>query len=231
MKYQKVRIAKFLSRPNRFIAEVELDGRIEIVHVKNTGRCKELLIPGARVFLSDEMSEKRKTRYDLIAVEKVLSDGTVLLINLDSQAPNQVAFEFFRSGDLFSDSAEIHREVKFGNSRFDFAIDDKGKRTFVEVKGVTLENEGVVLFPDAPTERGVKHIRELIEAKKIGFGAMVFFVIQLKGVKYFSPNDKTHKEFGAALREADREGVVIRAFDCEATKDSLKISRQVEIKL
>ena len=231
MKYQKVRIAKFLSRPNRFIAEVELDGRIEIVHVKNTGRCKELLIPGARVFLSDEMSEKRKTRYDLIAVEKVLPDGTVLLINLDSQAPNQVAFEFFRSGDLFSDSAEIHREVKFGNSRFDFAIDDKGKRTFVEVKGVTLENEGVVLFPDAPTERGVKHIRELIEAKKMGFGAMVFFVIQLKGVKYFSPNDKTHKEFGAALREADREGVVIRAFDCEVTKDSLKISRQVEIKL
>ena len=231
MKYHKVCKAKFVSRPNRFIAQVEIEGNEETVHVKNTGRCKELLVPGAKVYLSDEGKPERKTKYDLIAVEKVLPDEKKLLINMDSQAPNQVVAEFFRSGKFFSSSAQVKREVRFQNSRFDFFITDGDRKVFVEVKGVTLEDDGVALFPDAPTERGIKHITELIEAKKQGYDAMIFFVIQMKEIKSFSPNDKTHPAFGKALRNAKDEGVEIYAFDCLVTKDSLEISDRVEIKL
>lgn len=231
MQYQKVIEAKFLSRPNRFIANVLLDKKEETVHVKNTGRCKELLVSGAKVYLSDEKKPERKTRFDLVAVEKNCEDGKTILINMDSQAPNHVAEEFFRSGKFFSESAQVKREVRFQNSRFDFFITDGDRNVFVEVKGVTLEDNGVALFPDAPTERGVKHILELIEAKNKGYEAMIFFVIQMKGIKSFSPNDKTHPAFGKVLRKAKDAGVEIYAYDCLVSKDTLTISDSVLVKL
>lgn len=226
MRYSKVVQGTFLNRPNRFIAEVEIGGELERVHVKNTGRCRELLVPGCRCYLSDSENPQRKTRYDLIAVQK-----GELLINMDSQVVNSLVEEYLKKGTLFSKEALIRREVTYGNSRFDFYIEDGRRKIFLEVKGVTLENEGIASFPDAPTERGVKHLKELIAALKEGFETYVFFVIQMKSVKLFTPNDVTHPAFGETLRRASKEGVKIIAMDCMVTPDSLYIDAPVEIKL
>ena len=226
MRYSKVTEGTFLNRPNRFIAEVEIEGCVQRVHVKNTGRCRELLVPGGKCFLSDSENPARKTRYDLIAVQK-----GELLINMDSQVVNSLVEEYLKKGTLFSKEVLIRREVTYGNSRFDFYIEDGRRKIFLEVKGVTLENEGIASFPDAPTERGVKHLKELIAALKEGFETYVFFVIQMKSVKLFTSNDVTHPAFGETLRRASKEGVKIIAMDCMVTPDSLYIDAPVEIKL
>lgn len=231
MRYDNIRKSTFISRPNRFIAHCDLDGKTVVAHVKNTGRCKELLVPGATVYLDEPTGKERKTKYDLISVEKICDDGRILLINMDSQAPNTAVEEFLRSGNLFPNATAIRREFTIGNSRFDFRIDEGDKTTFLEVKGVTLENDGVVAFPDAPTERGVKHIEELIELKKQGFGAAIFFVIQMKGITEFRPNDITHKAFGDALRRASEQGIMIYAYDSVITPDSITIDNPVKVKL
>ncbi len=230
MKYTNIHKATFISRPNRFIAEAELFGERHTVHVKNTGRCKELLVPGATVYLNEPVGKSRKTRFDLVAVEKLCPDGRKLLINMDSGAPNEAAAEFLLTSDLFP-NAVIRREVIKGNSRFDFCIEQGDRITYLEVKGVTLENNRIASFPDAPTERGVKHIEELIELKKQGFGTAILFVIQLKGVNEFRPNDLTHKAFGDALRRAHAAGVKILAYDCVVTPDSMTIDSPVNINL
>ena len=229
MKYNNVIKGKFISRPNRFIAYVDINGREEKVHVKNTGRCKELLVEGCTVYLSVSDNPDRKTKYDLIATEKVCGEGRTLLINMDSQIPNDVAEEWLKAGNLFSRNALIRREVKKGNSRVDFYVEDGERKAFLEVKGCTLEKDGIAMFPDAPTERGVKHIKELSECVKNGYEAYVLFVIQMKGVYEFLPNDETHKEFGDALCEAVQNGVHIIAMDCIVTPDSLKIDKTIKI--
>ena len=231
MKYNNIVKGKFISRPNRFIAFVDIDGSIETVHVKNTGRCKELLLPGCTVYLSVSDKLNRKTKYDLIATEKQLENGEHLLINMDSQIPNDVAEEWLRSGGLFSQNATIRREVKFGDSRFDFYIEEGERKAFLEVKGCTLEKNGIAMFPDAPTERGVKHIKELVNCIKNGYEAYILFVIQMKGIYEFRPNDETHKAFGNALREASLRGVKILAMDSEVTPDSINIKNQVNVNL
>lgn len=222
MIYDKIIKGEFVSRPNRFIAEVIVDGVKETVHVKNTGRCRELLIKGADVFLSASSNPLRKTKYDLVAVKKGEK-----LINMDSQIPNDVAEEWLNKGELFSPGAAIKREVTCGKSRFDFYIEDSDRRIFLEVKGVTLENDGVAMFPDAPTERGVKHINELISLKKEGYEAFILFVIQMEDVAFFTPNDATHKAFGDALREAGKAGVKILAKNCIVTENSIEIKGDV----
>ncbi len=229
MKYSKVIRAEFINRPNRFIAQVTIDGNTEIVHVKNTGRCKELLVPHCTVYLSESQNPARKTKYDLIAAVKERGSLPALLINLDSQIPNDTAYEWLKNGGLFSKEAVIRREVKFSNSRFDFYIEDKGKKIFLEVKGVTQEHSGTALFPDAPTERGVKHIEELIKCTKEGYKAYILFVIQMKGVHELRPNDETHKAFGDALRKAHKAGVKILAMDCAVTPDSMVIDKEVPV--
>lgn len=226
MKYEKIIEGKFISRPNRFIAYVEIDGQIETVHVKNTGRCKELLIKGARVLLEVSSNPERKTKYDLVSVYKGEN-----LINMDSQAPNKVALEFVRESGMFSASAIIKPEYKYGASRIDIYVEDGSKKSLIEVKGVTLENDGTASFPDAPTERGIKHINELIKARGEGYTPYILFVIQMKGVSLFEPNFKTHREFGNALHNAKRAGVEILAYDCIVTMNSLKIDRPVSINL
>ncbi len=231
MKYTNIHKAIFVSRPNRFIANCLLDGEMVVAHVKNTGRCRELLIEGVTVYLEEPIGRIRKTKYDLVAVEKRLSDDTTLLINMDSQAPNEVAAEFLKSRILFPNATSIRREVTKGNSRFDFCIEEGSDITYLEVKGCTLENGGIASFPDAPTERGVKHIMELIELKRQGFGAAILFVIQMKGVTEFRPNDNTHRAFGDALRLAFSSGVDIFAFDSIITPDSITIDKPVEVKL
>ncbi len=231
MKYQNVHSAIFISRPNRFIAVVELEGEKVIAHVKNTGRCRELLVPGATVFLDEPQGGERKTKYDLIAVEKICEDGRKIIINMDSQAPNEAAFEFLLAGKLFPDSTMIRREFTVGKSRFDFRIDESEKTTFLEVKGVTLESNGVASFPDAPTERGIKHIEELITLREQGFGAAILFIIQMKGIAKFCPNDLTHRAFGDALRRAEASGVEIFAYDCVVTPDSMVVDLPVKIDL
>ncbi len=229
MQYQRVISGIFLERPNRFLASVQINGVPEIVHVKNTGRCKELLIPGAKVYLSEAVHSARKTRYDLIAVEKQREHAPPLLINLDSQIPNAAAEEWLRQGKLLPD-VSVRREVSYGSSRFDFFLDGK-KPTFLEVKGVTLEQHGIARFPDAPTERGVKHLRELIKCRKHGYEAYVLFVIQMKEIHAFRPNDRTDPAFGTALREASRAGVHILAMDCEVTPDRLTLDQAVPVEL
>ena len=207
--------AKFLSRPNRFIAQVMLRGEIVTVHVKNTGRCKELLPQGATVYLAASVNPTRKTPYDLVAVEKVKPDGSVLFINMDSQAPNDIAAEYLPHSGLFSPDAIFRREVTHGASRFDFAMEAPDTPVaYLEVKGCTLERDGIAYFPDAPTERGVKHIRELTDLARNGHPTCILFVIQMKGITALRPNDETHKAFGDALREASAAGVRILAVDC-----------------
>lgn len=224
MFYKNIAAGKFISRPNRFIANVEIDGEIRVVHVKNTGRCKELLLPGSTVYCEKSDNPNRKTAYDLVAVEK-----GKLLINMDSQAPNVAFSEFIHDGS-FKDGIEyIARERKYKNSRFDFYFKRKGKEYFAEVKGVTLEDEGVVLFPDAPTERGVKHLTELEDAVKNGYGGCVVFVVQLKEAKYFTPNRKTHPEFADKLKEVQKAGVEIFAYTCNVTPNSISLLSQIPV--
>lgn len=231
MQYRKIVKGTFLHRPNRFIAKVIVDGQEETIHVKNTGRCKELLIPGVTVYLEDCAGKPRKTRFDLVAVEKIRPGKTELTVNMDSQLPNAAAEEWLAAGNLFSRSAVIRREVTFGKSRFDLYIEDGARKCFMEVKGVTLEQDGIACFPDAPTERGVKHIRELIECRKAGFEAAILFVIQMKEIRTFRPHDAMDPAFGAALREAAANGVQILAVDCLVTPDSMKLDAPVNVEL
>ena len=235
MTYQNIRPAVFLARPNRFIARVELDGREETVHVKNTGRCKELLLPGCTVYLEGSGDPRRKTKYDLVAVEKARPGQPPLLINMDAQAPNRVFGEWMAAGLGealgLPKPALLRPETTGGNSRFDFYWELSDRRGFVEVKGCTLEDNGLALFPDAPTERGVKHLRELTACRQAGYEAAVCFVIQMAGMTVFSPNDATHPEFGAALREAHRAGVRVFAVECAVTPDGLEMTGPVPVKL
>lgn len=226
MHYTDIIEGKFLSRPNRFIAHVDMNGSIEVCHVKNTGRCKELFVPGAAVFLQKSSNPNRKTKFDLIAVIK---NG--ILINVDSQIPNAVAAQWIENGGLFPDVTYLKREKTYGNSRFDLYVETPERKAFIEVKGVTLENEGLACFPDAPTERGVKHVQELCKCINDGYEAYILFVIQMKGVRSFSPNWKTHPAFGEALLAAEKAGVHILAYDCDVTKDSIFMKDVVPVLL
>ncbi len=222
MQYQAVVPGRFLSRPNRFVAQVEAEGNVRTVHVKNTGRCRELLVPGAAVYLEKSANPKRKTGYDLIAVQK----GS-LLVNMDAQAPNQVFAEWLSS--RLPEGAVLRREVRWGDSRLDFCVEGPRGPYFIEVKGVTLEDHGAARFPDAPTERGIKHIRELRRAAEAGLGAALFFVVQMEGMRSVAPNDETHPAFGEALREAAAHGVRVCAWDCAVTPESLAIRKEVPV--
>lgn len=222
MKYTDITEGIFIDRPNRFIANVEINGKKTVCHVKNTGRCKELLISGTKVYLQHSDNPARKTEFDLIAVEK----GNIL-INIDSAAPNKAAAEYIRK--IFGENAIIKQEVKYGTSRIDFFVESNGEKWFIEVKGVTLEQNGRAYFPDAPTLRGVKHLNELCAAVKEGCRACALFIIQMKGVSAFSPNNITHPEFGKALKRAAESGVIIKAVDCLVTKDSMIANKEVEI--
>ncbi len=225
MKYENMTPGTFLARPNRFIAHVEIGGQTEVVHVKNTGRCRELLPVGAQVWCQKSDNPNRKTKYDLITVRKGHR-----LINMDSQAPNQAAKEWLLGGGL-GQVENLRAETVHGDSRFDFSFMLDGKQCFLEVKGVTLENGGVCAFPDAPTERGAKHLRGLTEAAKNGYGAYVLFVIQMADVQYLHPNDVTDPAFGKALREAAANGVQVLAVDCQVTVEEMTIGKPVEVKL
>ena len=226
MRYERIEKAVFLERPNRFIAYTELNGRKETVHVKNTGRCAELLVPGASVYIQRSANPDRKTKWDLISVEK-----GERMINMDSQIPNRLVEEWIRGGHLFRDVTLVRPETTYGNSRFDLYVEAEGKRIFIEVKGVTLEENGVCRFPDAPSERAVKHLEELILAKQEGYETYVFFVIQMKDVRYFTPNTDTHPAFAEALRRAAAAGVHILAYDCTVSPDSIEIDSPVDIVL
>ena len=225
MRYQNMVSGVFRSRPNRFIAHVEIGGEMQVVHVKNTGRCRELLVPGCRVWCQRADNPARKTQYDLIAVEK----GT-RLINMDSQAPNRAAGEWLASGGL-GKIDNLRPEMTHGDSRFDFSFIRAGKPCLLEVKGVTLEADGVCAFPDAPTQRGAKHLRGLAEAARQGYGAYVLFVIQMEDVKYLHPNDRTDPAFGTALREAAQHGVQVLAVQCRVTPESMEITEFVPVEL
>lgn len=225
MKYANMVPGTFLARPNRFIAHVEIDGRVEVVHVKNTGRCRELLPAGAQVYCQRSSNPARKTKFDLIAVQK----GS-RLINMDSQAPNRAAGEWLSSGGLGPVKA-LRAETVHGDSRFDFSFVKNGQQCFLEVKGVTLENDGICAFPDAPTQRGAKHLRGLTEAAREGCGAYVLFVIQMSGVKHLHPNDLTDPAFGKALREAAQNGVMVLAMDCAVSVDEMTLRAPVPVLL
>ena len=252
MKYNQVVSGTFLQRPNRFIAHVLIDGKEEICHVKNTGRCRELLIPGCTVYCAVSDNPQRKTKYDLIAVEKCIENQIVfansgipsqrvkstpeahstLLVNMDSQAPNAAVKEWLRSGaSPFGNINYMKPEYKYGNSRFDFYLECNNRNIFLEVKGVTLEDNGVVLFPDAPTERGVKHVRELIRCLEEGFETYVLFVVQMERAMYFTPNRKTHPQFADALCEAKNAGVQLLAYTCKVTPDVMKIDKELKVSL
>ena len=234
MIYENVTTGIFHSRPNRFLAHVEIDGVMEVCHVKNTGRCKELLIKGVTVVVEKSNNPNRKTKYSLLAVYKGKR-----LINIDSQAPNQVAFEWISNNKLFPNITHIQREKTFGNSRFDLFVEYINNTSleiskdcaYIEVKGVTLETNNIVKFPDAPTARGVKHVEELISCKQQGINAYILFVVQLNDVEYFTPNMDTHPEFGYALAKAKKEGVIIKALECAVTEDTLNITREIPVKL
>lgn len=226
MQYGKIIPARFLSRPNRFVARVEAEGEELVCHVKNTGRCRELLVPGATVWLEESPNPSRKTKFDLIAVEK-----GERLINMDAQAPNKMFGEWAAAGGFREELTLLRPETTYGSSRFDFYWESSKSRGFVEVKGVTLEEDGVVRFPDAPTLRGVKHLDELVKAREAGYEAAVCFVIQMENVRWFAPNDETHPEFGQALRKAAAAGVEILAMDCAVTPQSLTMGNPVLVKL
>lgn len=225
MQYNGMKPGIFLSRPNRFIANIEIDGQPQVCHVKNTGRCRELLQPGVTVWCERAQNPNRKTGFDLITVEK----GS-RLINMDSQAPNIAVGEWLASGGM-GDITALKAESVHGDSRYDFSFEKDGRRCFLEVKGVTLENDGVCAFPDAPTTRGVKHLKGLTQAVKDGFGAYVLFVIQMENVRYIQPNDATDPAFGAALREAAAAGVTVLAMDCSITPDTMIIRKPVKVML
>lgn len=223
MMYQNVCEGIFLSRPNRFIAHVEINGRKEVCHVKNTGRCRELLVPGATVYLEHSNNPERKTKFSLIAVKK----GD-LLINMDSQAPNKAVQEWITEGSFLPDVTLLRPETRFHDSRFDFYLEAGGERHFVEVKGVTLEKEGEVSFPDAPTVRGSKHLRELAMAQESGYQCHVVFVVQMERALRFRPNRENDPEFADALRFAADRGVDVKVLTCAVTPDSLRISKAVK---
>lgn len=228
MTYESIVEGTFLERPNRFLARVLVDGREVMAHVKNTGRCRELLIPGVCVYLQENHDLKRKTAYSLITVKKGEQ-----LVNMDSQAPNTVAWEYISQGNIIGPAAVIQREKKFGDSRFDLYYEkDNGTAMgagFIEVKGVTLEADGVARFPDAPTQRGLKHVYELAHAVEAGYAAGIIFVIQMKPIRYFTPNVEAQPEFLTALKTVAAKGVFIKAFECEVTEDSLEISAEVPV--
>lgn len=231
MIYQNIQEGRFHARPNRFIAHVEINGQLQVCHVKNTGRCRELLVPGAKVLVQYCPAPNRKTNYDLVAVWK-----GERLINMDAAAPNQVFGEFLRAGGLFPQAIRIQSEYRYEDSRFDFyieSLEQEGflKQAFIEVKGVTLEQEGIVRFPDAPTARGVKHLRALTRCVKAGYQAYAVFVIQMENVQYLEANWETHPAFGQALREAAASGVHILAWDCQVTRTSLTLRNPVPIHL
>ena len=226
MIYSSIHKGVFRSRPNRFIAEVEIDGKIEICHVKNTGRCKELLIPGAVVYANYADNPSRATKYDLVVVEK----GD-LLINMDSYAPNIAFGEYLRQGKFFENVTLIKSEAKYGSSRFDFYVETSNNKAFIEVKGVTLEENRIAMFPDAPTERGIKHLNELAACIADGYDAYAVFVIQMKGITHFTPNYKTHAAFGETLGKVMNVGVNVMAFDCVVSTESMEISEQIPVKI
>lgn len=226
MKYKNIKEGIFKERPNRFIAYVEIGGNVEVCHVKNTGRCKELLVPNAKVYLEESDNPDRKTKYDLISVYK--GDK---LFNIDSQAPNKVFGEWVKESGYFKNVTLVKPEKKFGNSRFDFYIEADGKKIFAEVKGVTLEKDGVLMFPDAPTERGVKHINELVECVKEGYEAYSVFIIQTDYAKYFTPNKETHPKFAAALKNALKNGVKVLCLTCNVTADEIFVKDEIDYKI
>ncbi len=230
MKYKNIVEGKFIARPNRFIAHVEIDGVEHIVHVKNTGRCRELLQPRATVYLEKSDNPARKTLYDLVSVKK-----GERIVNMDSQLPNGLVEEWLMESEsareIFGDITFIKREKTYGKSRFDLYVEAGDKKIFIEVKGVTLENNNVVSFPDAPTERGIKHLNELVDALEDGYEAYVFFVIQMEGVDYFTPAWDKHKEFGEALVYAYNKGVKVLAYDCKVSEDEVRIKENVRVEL
>ena len=223
MNYTPMTPGIFLARPNRFIAHVEIGGQIQVCHVKNTGRCRELLVPGAKVWCQESSNPNRKTKYDLICVEKGRR-----LINMDSQAPNAAAGEWLRAGGL-GPIEDLKPEYTHGDSRYDFSFIQDGRRCFLEVKGVTLEHDGICAFPDAPTQRGVKHIQGLTRAAREGHGAYILFVIQMADVVSIHPNDATDPAFGRALREAAENGVRILAYDCAVTPETMELRDPVDM--
>ena len=224
MRYDRIYKAKFIERPNRFIAYAELNGKKETVHVKNTGRCAELLRPGADIYIQESDNPSRKTRWDLIAVKK----GS-RMINMDSQIPNKAALEWIKAGHLFPEKVQVTPEKTYGNSRFDLYVCSEKRKAFIEVKGVTLESDNIARFPDAPTERGVKHLKELIHCMQEGYEAYLLLVIQMKGVDRFEPNWETHREFGETLQEAKKAGVHILAYDCLVEPDRMEIQDPVPV--
>ncbi len=230
MKYKNIVEGKFISRPNRFIAHVEIEGLEHVVHVKNTGRCKELLQPKATVYLEKSDNPTRKTLYDLVSVKK-----GERIVNMDSQLPNGLVEEWLRESDdarkIFGDISYIKREKTYGKSRFDLYVESDNRKIFIEVKGVTLENDNVVSFPDAPTERGIKHLNELICALEDGYETYVFFVVQMEGVDFFTPAWDKHKAFGDALVNAHNKGVKVLAYDCKVSEDEVSINQAVKVKL
>lgn len=226
MKYNKTVKAKFIERPNRFVAKVLLEGEEIYCHVKNTGRCRELLVPGATVWLEDSENPNRKYRYSLVTVQK-----GERLVNMDSQAPNKAVGEWLSGGGLFKDIHLLKPESKYGTSRFDFYCEYEEKKAYIEVKGVTLENDNIVSFPDAPTERGARHVKELAECIKDGFEAYIIFVVQMKNVLYFRPNEVNDPAFAAALKDAEKQGVKILAVDCSVDEKSMKIEDFVRVEI
>lgn len=226
MKYERIQVGTFVERPNRFIAYVDIAGKQEIVHVKNTGRCRELLIPGATVYVQESDNPNRKTKWDLVGVKKEKR-----IINMDSQIPNVVVKEWIEAGNLFTHPSLIKPETTYGQSRFDIYVEEGERKAFIEIKGVTLEENGVVRFPDAPTERGVKHVEELCRAVCDGYEAYIIFVIQMEKVSYFTPNEKTHQAFADALRRAKKAGVHILAYDCKVKKDSISLNKEIPVVL
>lgn len=226
MRYNHLQEGIFLKRPNRFVAHVQVDGQKQICHVKNTGRLGELLIPGVKVLLEPAANPQRKTKYSLICVRKEEQ-----WVNIDSQVPNKVAEEWIADGGLLEDVTLIQREKKYGNSRFDLYVETKEKKWFVEVKGVTLNMDGIAMFPDAPTERGKKHVEELVQCLKEGYGGAILFVIQMKGVTAFKPFEKRQPEFAEALRKADQAGVQIYAVDCLVDGESIQADQMIPVLL
>ena len=229
MNYNKIVSAKFIERPNRFIAYCEIDGNIEKVHVKNTGRCRELLIPECEVYLEESDNQNRKTKYSLIAVRK--GDR---LINMDSQVPNKVVYEALINKTIILPGLNgeiklIKPEKTYGSSRFDIYLETENKKAFIEIKGATLEEHDIVMFPDAKTERGLKHVNELIQAQKQGYNAYVIFVVQMNNILYFTPNKKMHIELADALKKAQENGVEVLAYDCDITPESINIKDKVKV--
>lgn len=226
MKYSKIKKASFISRPNRFVAYVNLDGERVACHVKNTGRCRELLVDGAEVYLEESDNENRKYKYSLVTVRK--GDR---LVNMDSQAPNKIVGEWLKDSGFFSDMKLLRAETTYKKSRFDFYCEYEDKKAFIEVKGVTLERDGVVLFPDAPTERGARHVNELCECLNEGYQAYIIFVVQMSDVLYFTPSADNDPKFAEALRKADDAGVKIIALTCSVSEDEVTVLGEIPVKL